>query len=198
MQNLNEQIEQARHQARVLIDGFGPILDGIRNDRTLSDEGKNDRIATEYVARLAAVESWQARESDAVLARRTELERKLLGWEPTTDVATIRARRESTELADALDDPRDALTAYEEAKLRSDALHVQAIFARALRAGWLAIVNDYVSEHPIALAAAQELDQIRQLLDPNAQVIVASVYYLPKPRELASVYLDEYRRRAAS
>ena len=49
---------------------------------------------------------------------------------------------------------------------------------------------------PLGADAQADVDEAEA--DPNAQVIVASVYYLPKPRELAFLYLDEYRRRAAS
>lgn len=194
MANLPQKLDQLRHRAHARVTAFGGTLDSIRADRTLTDYGQAEKIARAYVEARRDVNTLSDQEAQAVQNRKTELERTLFGWEPTMDVNIIRARRESTELADALDHPSEALTAYEKAKLRSDDMHVRAIFARALSVGWSGIVDDYLITHPARTADAQELASILHLLSPEGQFMASSNYHLSKPNELASVDLTEYER----
>lgn len=192
MTPLAQQLDQLRQRARARASAFDAHRDAIRADQTLTDYGKSNKIARAYVEARLDVRALRDQEDQAVQARKAELERSLFGWERTMDVNVIRARRESNELADALDNPREAMTAFETAKLRSDDMHVRAIFARALSAGWSGIVNDYLTMHPARKADAQELANILYLLTPEGQFIAISHYHLSKPNELSSVDLTEY------
>lgn len=191
---LNHRLDQNRRSAHARIEWFDRSVDGIRADSFLSSEGKQDRIAHEYLVARRDVEALRANEVQMVHVRKTELERALFGWHGTEDPALLNARRASNEMADSLADPHDALVAYNTAKTRNDELHVHAIFARALDSGWQAIVADYLSEHPGREAEVQELAAIHQLLDDSNQFLVSMNYQLMKPNELSSVSLGEYER----
>lgn len=191
---LSQNLNDTRMRAVSRVETFGRTLDGIRADRMLSEAGQRHSIARAYVLARRDVDGLRAHESQLVDLRKRELERVLFGWEHTLDPAVLRARRESNELADQLDDPRDALAAYETAKTRSDDLHARAIFARALERGWAAIVSDYITEHPGRGNDADELAAIHELLSPMGQLSIGSIYYLVRPRELGMVDLGVYER----
>ncbi|GAA1838559.1 hypothetical protein [Agromyces salentinus] len=193
---LEHTISQLRAQASQRIVTFAQTLDSVRTDRMLSDDGKRDRIAREYVATRIHIDKLRTREADALLSRRVELERLLFGWEPTDDAAVLSARRESNELADALDDPRDALLAYQRAKRRSDEMHVHAIFARALELGWSSIIDDYLVEHPERAAGSTELAAILRAND-DVELLTAVMHYaMSQPSELSHVDLAPYEHEA--
>lgn len=195
MTNLFHALDLLRARARAQITAFGRTQDQIRSDNTLSAYGKSDQLARAYVEVRRDVDALKRQEDDAIVAREVELKRRLFGWDGVAeDADVLSARRESSKLADALDDPRDALIAYETAKLRHDEMHVRAIFARALLAGWSPIVDDYLAQHPARTAEAQELASIVYLLSPEGQFMVSSQYFLSKPTELSSVDLTEYER----
>lgn len=199
MTDLDMQLDQNRRRAHTRIGAHRGTLDRIRSDRTLTDYGKADRIAREYVEARRDVTALRREADRALHARKALLERSLFGWGvPAEDAPTLTARRESNKMAEDLENPGDALVAYETAKRRSDDLHVHAIVARALEAGWQQITNDYFAERPNRAAEAQELATILNLLHPSQQFLEAANYSLPKPNELASVDLGEYERELTS
>lgn len=196
--NIYETVSRFRQNALNRRDEFGRRLNSIRADRMLSQAGKVELTAREHVDARADIRRDERGEETALRTRRAELERALFGWDENDAPVVLTARRDSSAFADAIDDPGDALAAYEKSKVRSDAMHMHALFARALESGWSAIVDDYLSEHPDRAVDAQELAAIRQQLDDHGRFMASMHYSFPKPSELAHVSLDEYERTAVA
>jgi hypothetical protein len=180
---------EATEQAQRIQSRYSENLDGIRTDKSLSDEGKKQAIATEYEATQKQLKSLREEADRAATTRRHDLQRRAFGIVGNTDPQTAISYRDAQDRAAGIE-PRDesaALSLMHRASLSGDTILAKAIAARATDNGWGEVLQAYAEMDP---AAAQAIDELAAISNANssrgrtAQFHAQLLFSASKPREL--------------
>lgn len=162
-------------------------LSHIRDRRDLNGQARTIAIARAYQDAQAKMAQAQQDATAQYQRDRTRLERQLFG--SSTDLTGSDAinQRAAREMAAKLDDPNEALLAYQRAKRDGDTAYQRAIASHAadlasipfIGGAWQGVVDQYTQDEPGRADAYKELTSLRQ---PGMGTDFT--YVLPEPTEL--------------
>jgi hypothetical protein len=163
---------------------FDKTVAGIRTDDDLSDFGKQRAMAAAYLKCADALAEIRTGESDAIAARRTELEQQIFGIGSTDPMAAM-DYRDALDTAEKSNQPKDALTKLARITRTKDETLAKAIASHAVEMGWSGVLDAYAADRPAVRDALAELRQIdSETADLTGQFARGVIYSPQKPPEL--------------
>jgi hypothetical protein len=183
-----------QQKANTLRGEYQRLMDGIRNDRTLSPHGKQKELATLYLDYKPRMEKLEADENTQHQTRAKALRRDLFGLPGYADPNTAISYRDAQDRAASIEDEQTALRLLNRAELSGDTSLAKAVAARAFEAGWNETINQYADANPASEAKFNELIEIESYGKGSAgfaQILGAAMTYsVEKPTELGMYNVD--------
>jgi hypothetical protein len=176
--------EETRRAMRVR-QTFDKTCAGIRADSNMSELGKQRAMAAAWLKCRAALVEIRATETDAVVARRAELEGQLFGIGSTNPMAAA-DYRDAQDRAEQCAQPKDALRLLDRTTRTHDETLAKAIAGFAVEQGWSGVLDVYASTRPAVQDALAELTAIDAMTSDSTQQLGRGAIYNPTtPRELS-------------
>ncbi|MFE6429750.1 hypothetical protein ACFVOB_30325 [Streptomyces rochei] len=161
-------------------------LSHIRGRRDLTDQAQRVAIARAFSEAQTKMEQLQQADTERWERDRARLERQLFGAADTFGADAVN-QRQAREMAAQLNDPHQALAAYQRAKRDGDTAYARAIASHAadlaaipiLGVAWKGVVEAYTQESPGKADAYRQLAGMHQ---PGHGTDFT--YVLPTPSEM--------------
>jgi hypothetical protein len=164
---------------------FDKTCAGIRADTSLSDLGKQRAMAAAWLKCRAALVEIRATETDAITARRADLEGQLFGIGSTNPMAAA-DYRDAQDRAEQCAQPKDALKLLDRTTRTHDETLAKAVASFAVEQGWSGVLDAYAATRPAAQDALGELRAIDAFTSDSTQQLGRGAIYNPTtPRELS-------------
>jgi len=185
--------KSSREQIARIQKRYHAHLERIRQDRRLSQTGKNRAVAKLYLDTKRQADTLRAEGERGYRTRVTELERALFGIGATRDPLAAISYRDAQSTAAELNTPGKADAVMRRALRSGDTLLAKAVFAHCfdqieadkLREDeWGKLVNAYLAEHEDVRASALELGQLRDANGKRARFEEAVSYGIIRPGEV--------------
>lgn len=166
-------------------------VERINGQRSLSDEAKRIAIAGAYRDARNQLQAASQAVLDQVTSERARLSRKLFGHEGDADPNTVIVRRDAADRAAKLTDPNEALRALQRAEANGDVHLAQAIAGQAQANMWSDVVSSWLTAHPEAGTAAQQLNELPDPNDGVWRMQHAMTYSVMQPQQVEG--LSDYQ-----
>jgi hypothetical protein len=135
---------------------YQAATEAIRNDRTLSDEGKQTQLADWRTKTEQTIADLERRETQAVQGRISDLKGQLLD-RPTWEDADPINYRDATQRATALTDEQSAIALLTQSMDDRDTILTRAVLRAGYDNRWPEVINTYTARNPHRYNAAEEL-----------------------------------------
>lgn len=182
---LDTRITNNRAQAQQLNADAQASYARIRNDPTLSAQGKRDAIARTYLEVKPKVNALQDDEAKAISDTQNRLTRAVFGTS-NTDPQNLINYRDAQDRAALIDDPNTALALMNRALLNQDSTLASAILERAIAYNWFEVSAAFAAANPTLGDSLNDLSTLNRLATPQARFNATMAYITPAPDELAS------------
>lgn len=183
-----------QQKANALRGEYQRLIEGIRNDRTLSPHGKQKELASLYLDYKPRMERLEAEETAQHQTRSKALRRDLFGLPGYADPNTAISYRDAQDRAASIEDEQTALTLLNRAELSGDTSLAKAVAAKAFESGWNQVINEYADANPNSEAKFNELIDLESYGKGSAgfaQILSAAMTYsVDKPNELGMYNMD--------
>jgi hypothetical protein len=184
---LQNKIDQARTTAASIAEAFNASVEKIRNNTTLSSEGKMRTMARLYIDTQAKVAAQSDAEKNAIAAERTAVDRALFGTPASSDPTAMIAFRDAQDRAERIEDETTAMNTLNRTDTTGDTELASAVLNQAVSMGWFNVVEAFAATHPGKAALVDELVALANLTKPQNYLMSAWSYIVPKPLELGAV-----------
>lgn len=175
-------------EAIALRDQYARDVDKIRNDSTLSDEGKRIKLAKAYTAMTAKVEALRKAQQDERTSRTATLERRVFGT--GSDPAAVATYRDAVSRAEAVTDEEQARQLLDRAVRIGDTQLAKAVALVATERSYTRVWSSYADTlSGYDRTVFNELAELkRDGIDKKTERMTESMAFsLSKPRELSNV-----------
>lgn len=173
---LVKSLQGLRAEASNTISGYQRQREAIRQDRLLSNEGKNEQIAAIYATTAARAKELQAKEEKMLSDKLESLQRSL-----TTQLGSgssdIIAMRDAEDRADRLEKSSEAARVLERAIRVNDRSLAHAIVRRASDAGWTDVVNQAAAAYPAVGETLRDIADVEDEIHSPGQSLYRAMAY---------------------
>ncbi len=138
---------------------FDKTCADIRADPDLSEFGKMKAMAAAWLQCRATLDEIKATETDAIAARRAQLEGELFGIGSGNPMAAA-DYRDAQDRAEQSTQPKDAFKLLDRTTRTHDETLAKAVAAHAVEQGWSDVLDQYAATRPAARDALAELRRI--------------------------------------
>lgn len=165
---------------------YNAIVENIRADRALSQEGKDEQVAQAYQRFSSDLQALEADEKAAEAREMDSLKMSLFGLYGEPDTNTLISYRDAEDRVANISSEDQALERLERAHLSKDKILTQAIVSRATSAGWHQVLNAWAEQNPSKNKDLQRLYDIQSKKDDLASIMGhAMTYSTTEPPEVS-------------
>jgi len=179
-----------------ILDAYNAKLKRIQNNRVYSDHAKQVMAAKAYKEAQDALDQLRDNTIAQLRTRRADLQRRMFGYADSNDPNALLARRNATDRANQLDDPRTAADELRHALDQGDSILARAIAKRAADYGWGDVLDAYADTRPDFRRLAEEYNTTPDPDDKHWAVTHAFNHVAPPPASLITLQAHEIDRLA--
>ncbi|MFH8799684.1 hypothetical protein ACH4F6_08830 [Streptomyces sp. NPDC017936] len=170
-----------------IMTAYSRKLEQIENSRTYSDHAKRVMAAKAYTAAQDAMNQLREAEVQQLTSRRSDLRRRMFGHPDTSDAQTLMARRNATEMAGQLDNPRIAAEELNKALQQGDSIMARAIAQRASDWNWGDVLTTYADTRTDFRRLVDEYNSTPDPADQNWRLGHNFAHVVPTPDVLGGM-----------
>lgn len=179
-----------------ILDAYNAKLERIQNNRVYSDHAKQVMAAKAYKEAQSALDQLRDNTAAQLRTRRADLQRRMFGHVDSNDPNAILARRNATDRANQLDDPRTAADELRHALDQGDSILARAIAKRANEWGWGDVLDAYADTRPDFRRLAEEFNTTPDPDDKRWAISHSFNHVAPPPASLITLQAHEIDRLA--
>jgi hypothetical protein len=165
-------VEQVRAEAENLRGNVDARRNEISQDRTLSDEGKQQALAEVTSNAKPKLKELRAREDKLIADKINELESRIDSKTGNTATDVI-AFRDAQDRAERLEDPDEAERLIARAMRTGDTSLAHAVFRKAMDAGWPSVTRTFTSANPELTDVVRDLGQLTKFREQTFNRTIA-------------------------
>lgn len=165
-------IKTLRETAKQASKAHSREINAIDNDLSLSDQGRQERIAEQQAYRKTQRSTAMAQEKQIITDKITALEKRLDGYVGHSE-SNIMAFRDAQDRAEAITDKDRAATVMARALRTNDRTLAHALYRRAVENRWTEAQNTFAAENPAVAQLVSDVHKLNELRDASFNRTIA-------------------------